>query len=303
MQNKKISTVIGTTVLLIIATTTFAFIWKIEKNQLAVEQPQKVINVNKQKTSPEINQQDSQNVPEGEEFPSISVEPNMSMEEVVKQMIFKKSPGWKMKNYSISATVETNQGNHAIGRFIYDNNKTVYHSKAEGIWFAAKEGQIWTLVGTSYVGYWGACQDFKKYNFPADMTPDCWDTEKNILIDTTNPKRFYQNGFTKSDKLAIIKSFRDYYLGFEDRDFYLNKDLYLKIDKNTEEYFKGRILIGKIENHSTPYILAVKENGQWKVLLRSQDIPLCGLVEQYKFPSEIIDKCYDEINKKEKEIN
>ncbi|EKD95489.1 MAG: hypothetical protein ACD_24C00472G0001 [uncultured bacterium] len=307
MQNKKISTAIGTIVILIVAVTVGMLVWKIEKNQPIVEQPQKIVNIKKQETPPEINKQNNQNVPEGEEFPSILAEPNMSMEDIVKQLIFKRSPEWEIKNYSISVTVETNQENHAIGRFIYDNNKKEHHNTAEGIWFAAKEDQSWTLVGTSYTGYWGICQDFKKYKFPTNMIPDCWDIEKNILIDTTNTIKFYTSGFTKSDKTEIIKSFLDHYKktyqGSEGRDFYLNKDLYLKIDKSTDKYFKGRILIGGIENHSTPYTLAVKENEQWKILLQSQDIPLCSIVEPYKFPSEIVDKCYDEINKKEKDIN
>lgn len=304
MQNKKISTAVGTIVLLVVAVTIGMLVWKNGKTQPVSEQPQKIVNVKKQEIQLEMN---NQNVPEGEEFPSILAEPNMSMEEIIKQMIFKRSPEWKIKNYSISVTVEISQENYAIGRFVYDNNKTEYHNAAEGIWFAAKENQSWTLVGTSYAGYWGVCQDFKKYKFPADMTPDCWDTEKNILIDTTNPKRFYQSGFTKADKKELVQAFIEYVKN-EAKDgsghwrSYLSKDLYVKVNKNTANHLNGVFLTGGSENISAPYFLATKQSGKWIVVHESQDYPICSTIDPYNFTRDIIEKCYDEKNKQFKEL-
>lgn len=246
-----------------------------------------------------------QDTSKGEEFPTVVAQPNESLEGIMKQAIFKKHPDWEDKNYTVSVTIETNENNFAIGEISYDNNKTdKYHNSAEGAWFAAKSNNIWTLVSESYVGYWGKCQDFEKFNFPKNLTPDCWDMEKNILIDTSNPERFYKNGFTKADKTSLIKAYLSYQKNESDNlEFYLNKTLYIKVNKNTKNYIEGAVLFGGIENHSNPYFLGVKLNNEWEVILVSQDIPLCSAIDPYKFPKKIVDRCYDEKSKKERENN
>ena len=295
MDNKKISTGVGAVVLVIIAITVSVFVWKWEKR----EGLQMTMLPEKNNELSKI----SNITPEVEEFPSIVITPGISLEEIIKQAVFKKYPDWEINNYAISVTIETNKDGFAIGRFVYDNNKQdKYHNSAEEIWFAAKTNDAWTLVATSAVGYWGACQDFEKFNFPKNLTPDCWDMEKNSLIETSNPGRFYENGFTKEDKVNLIKAYLSYQKNKSDHlDFYLNKTLYIKINKNTKNYTEGTVLFGGIENHSNPYFLAVKLNTDWKIILVSQDIPLCSVIDPYKFPKQIVDKCYDEKNKKERE--
>lgn len=311
--NEQVGTMFGTIILVIIAITAGAFVWVYEKNQSDIAIQPQMINGAKNNQAPQtLKEAHEQPILTAEEYPTVLMQPSMTLEETIRQALYRKVPDWKAKNYTITVTVETNERNHAIGRFIYDGYNVIkdgskHHNTAEGIWFSAESDAHWTLTGISYTGYWGTCQDFQKYGFPKDMIPDCWDTEKNILVDTSNPQRFYSDGFTKADKTEIIKSFLDYYKKtyreYEGRDFYLNKNLYLKIDKNTDKHFKGRILVGGIENRSTPYALAVKENRNWKFIHQSQDIPPCSIIEPYKFPHEIVGKCYDEINKEEKEIN
>jgi len=299
-----IETKLGVIIIVIFAVTVGAFVWRYEKNQPSIEQSQMTYGSKKISTNITLdNKVANSNLPQEEEFPIVTMQPGVSLEDVIKQALYKKAPDWKTKKYSVTATVETNKEDHAIGRFTYDNNQTQYHNSAEGIWFAAKSDNDWTLVNISYVGYWGTCQDFKKYNFPPDMTPDCWDAEKNILVDTSNPQRFYQNGFIKADKNELIKAYISYQKENSGQpEFYSNKALYVRVDKNIKNYIKGTILFGGIENHSNPYFLAVKLNNEWKVVLVSQDIPLCNVIEPYKFPSGIVDKCYDTESKIERGI-
>ncbi|MFZ2226265.1 MAG: hypothetical protein WA064_02350 [Candidatus Moraniibacteriota bacterium] len=311
MNNKKIPTSTGAIVLIIIALTVFGVVWGWEKNQEVIEQSQVAVNIKKPAATQENqqNQVANQNTSQGVEFPTISTQPGMRLEDIIKQAIYKKSPDWKNRNYDIVVTVETSKENYAIGRFVYDGYNVTrdgsHHNTGEEIWFAAKSDESWTLTGVSGAGYWGSCQNFKKYNFPLDMTPDCWDTDKNILIETSNPKRFYPDGFTKTDKKELIQAFISFIKeqkksGKWEPDSYLQKDLYVKVDKKVGNYIYGAMLISGSQNISTPYFLAVKKNSEWIVVHNGQDIPNCSAICPYKFPHEIIGTCYDDVSKTEK---
>jgi len=301
MKNQKIPTWLGTVIIIIIAVTIGMFAWKIEESNKKIESQ-----------APSIASQQNQDQEHEEvEFPTVKAQPGMTLEDIIKQALYEKTPDWKIRNYDIDVTVETNKNSHAIGRFVYDGYNVTkdgkYHNVAEGIWFAAKSDEGWTLVETSGAGYWGSCQVFKRYDFPIDMTPDCWDTEKNILINTSNPERFYPDNFAKADKNELVQAFISYIKKEvspknQKSNNYLTKDLYVKIDKKIDNYISGAILIGGLENISVPYFLAVKKNGKWIVVYNGQDIPSCNIVEPYKFPNKIIGSCYDEINKKEKKV-
>jgi|GEM_PF-5291724 len=303
MNNKKIPTSIGTIVLIIIAITVFGGVWK-------YAQTQKTEDVGFSNAISKSKVLDDSKKQQPEEFPIIVAQPGMSLEDIIKEALYKKSPDWKNKNYNITVTVETNKENHAIGRFVYDGYNITrdgkYHNTGEQVWFAAKSDESWTLTEVSGAGYWGACQNFKKYNFPLDMTPDCWDTEKNILIDTSNPKRFYPDGFAKTDKKELVQAFISFIKKQKNSgkwvpDNYLQKDLYVKVDKKVANYIYGAMLVGGNQNISTPYFLAVKKNSKWIVVHNGQDIPNCSVIDPYKFPYEIIGRCYDDVNKKERE--
>jgi hypothetical protein len=264
-------------------------VWVHEKNQSddTAQIPSEIRN-NQTTQAPTKNQREQTEIPP-EEIPTIEIQPGVSLEDIIKQALYKKYPNWKSKNFNVMVAVETNQENHAIGRVVFEGGQ---HNSGEAIWFAAESNNSWTLTSVSGVGYWGVCQDFKKYKFPADMTPDCWDTEKNILIDTSNPQRFYSDGFTKADKKELIQAFISYRKLYSNKnDVYLNKDLYVKITKNTEGHFKGAMLIGGSENHSAPYFLAAKQNGKWVFVTSGQDDPSCDVIEPYNFPHDIVDKC------------
>lgn len=300
MDDKRIPTYLGTVILVIIAITVGTFVWVYEKNQqdIAIQPP--IPKGNQQKQAPIT----------PEKYPAIPEQPDMSLEDIIRQAIYKKVPDWKIRNYDITVTVETDKENHAIGRFIYDGYSVVndgrHHDTGEGIWFAAESNANWILTGISYVGYWGSCQDFQKYGFPTDMTPDCWDTEKNILVDTAKPQRFYHNGFTKDDKKKLIQAFNSYLEEVSDSggyvpESYLHNNLYVRFDKLADNFLVGTILIGGSQNISAPYFLATKQNSKWIVVYNGQDIPPCSAIKSYNFPHNIVGECYDEQSKRENE--
>ena len=301
MKNKNISTLTGAVILVIIAITAGELVLTYEKQNDTIQTLNR-IGSDAQVLSQNIMKNQRERLPAvvSEEFPMVQIQPGLSLEELIKQAFYKKYPHWESKNFNVAVTVETNQERHAIGRVVFDGGQ---HNNGELIWFAAESNNSWTLTNVSGVGYWGACQDFRKYSFPKDMTPDCWDTEKNILIDTSNPQRFYSDGFTKSDKQELIRAFISYKktTHYDKNDVYLHKDLYVKITKNTKDYFEGAILIGGYENYSAPYFLAAKQNGKWVFVTSGQDDPSCDAIEPYDFPRDIVDKCYDEQTKQTKE--
>jgi len=312
MKNQKIGTLLGIIIIVIFSITVGVFVWKVEKNREAAEQSQNVVSVNNPAV-PQASMNNQQERPSiaPEEFPTIPAEPGMSMEEIIKQAAYKLYPDWKRNNYTITVTIEISEENHAIGRFVFDGYNVVkdgtYHSTGERVWFAAKSGESWTLVETTGAGYWGSCQNFKKYNFPASMTPDCWDMDRNILVDTSNPKKFYPDGFTKADKKALVQAFVSFIRkqkdsGVWEHDSYLQKDVYVKIDKKIGNYVIGTMLIGGSQNISAPYFLAINENKEWIVVHNGQDKPKCGDIEPYNFPHEIIDQCYDDQSKSFKDV-
>ena len=102
MDNKKISTGVGAVVLVIIAITVSVFVWKWEKR----EGLQMTMLPEKNNELSKI----SNITPEVEEFPSIVITPGISLEEIIKQAVFKKYPDWEINNYAISVTIETNSG-------------------------------------------------------------------------------------------------------------------------------------------------------------------------------------------------
>lgn len=304
MNQKKIPTSIGVAVIIIIAITIGMFTWKWEKveDQIAPKTQDAITTENQGQLS----------VSKEVEFPTVKAQSGMSLEDIIKQALYEKTPDWKIRNYDIDVTIETNKNSHAIGRFVYDGYNITkdgkYHNASEGIWFAAKSDEGWTLIETAGASYWGSCQNFKKYEFPSDMIPDCWDADKKVLIDTSNPKNFYPNGFTKADKKKLVKAFLSYIRkqknsGKWEPDIYLQKDLYVKVDEKVDNYIAGAILVGGIQNISAPYFLAVKKNGNWIVVYNGQDNPYCSDIEMYHFPHEIIDQCYDEQSKSMKDVS
>ncbi|MDO8240575.1 MAG: hypothetical protein Q7T51_01125 [Candidatus Moranbacteria bacterium] len=298
MKNQKVDTKLGVAIIVIFAITAVSLMWIYENGKSEQTQQSQMVNNVQQKN------QGVQNSFEGEEFPTVTMQPGVSLEGIIRQAIFKKFPEWKVKNYSVTTTVEKNNGSHAFGEFAYDNNQSnKYHNAAKGIWFAAGLNDIWTLTSISYAGYNGICQNFKKYNFPADMTPDCWDDEKNVLVDTPNPALFYKDGFIKTDKKELVQAFISYIKNDPTHStYYLNNNLYVRINKSAKGYFNGTMLVGGSKNISAPYFLAVRKNGNWKVVFNGQDIPNCDIIEPFNFPSKIINKCYDEQNKQAKTI-
>ncbi len=97
---------------------------------------------------------------------------------------------------------------------------------------------------------------------------------------------------TESDKVEIIKAFREKYPDYAQGDD--ESQFEIKVSNEVGgEFMRGIMSIKGKEMHSTPYFLTVKRNGNWEVPLVSQDYPVCQEIEEYNFPSSIVPKCYD----------
>jgi hypothetical protein len=201
--------------------------------------------------------------------------------EQIKTAFLKKYPNWKNDDFKI--VIEEELSNYAMGIINWEKRKI------KSFWLAVKKDSQWLIISHSGGGYFGVCQDFKKYNFPAEMTPDCWDKEQKILINTPNPNKFY-NGLTIEDKEKIKQAFLDFK---KDDAHFQDKKIYVKFNEILGNYLKGVILIGGIENHSPPHFFAVKNNNNWKVLYYGQEDPFCEDIKGYDFPTEMISSCWD----------
>jgi hypothetical protein len=217
---------------------------------------------------------------------NIQVDNIDNIESDIENAFYQKFPDWKKE--IVKVQIEEKKEGSAFGKMEYRDH--------EYFWFAiTKMNNEWEIVSHSGVNYIGTCQDFMKYNFPQEMTPDCWDNDKNILIDTTNPNLFYEKGFAINDKKEILDSFHTYKQeenkSSYDR-FYKDQDLFLIIYKVSGNYFKGSVHIGGNDNYSAPYIFAVKGDDGWNVVFQGQDHPSCDIVDKYNIPEKIYEECF-----------
>jgi hypothetical protein len=203
--------------------------------------------------------------------------PVNNTDEEIKDYFLQKYPQFKNKIYNFH--IDENLNGYARGTFILDDNRL--DNKEKGYVFAAKINSQWNIVHYGFKGYLGICQDFRKYNFPLKMTPDCWDTKQKILINTTNPEKFY-NGLTFEDK----ENLRIVFLDFIKNKKYEEKEIFINFSKSIDNYLEGIVLIGGVENYSAPHFFAVKSNNIWKIIYYGQEEPM------YNFPLEIIRNCW-----------
>ncbi|MEA3463926.1 MAG: hypothetical protein U9R14_02535 [Patescibacteria group bacterium] len=202
------------------------------------------------------------------------------MEENIKNAFLKKYPNWKNDDFNIF--IEEELPDYTMGTITWEKHG------GKAFWLAVKINNQWLIANHSGGGYFGVCQDFAKYNFPPEMTPDCWDEEQRILINTPNPDRFY-NSLTIKDKEKIKQAFLDFK---KDDVNFQDKKIYVKFNEIMGNYLRGVILIGGIENHSAPHFFAVKSNDNWKVLYYGQEDPPCENIEGYNFPVEMVSGCW-----------
>jgi len=94
---------------------------------------------------------------------------------------------------------------------------------------------------------------------------------------------------TKDDKEKIIRAFLDYKGSGSN---FLEQSLYVRYGEYLDGYLKGMIVVGGIDNFSTPYFLAAKVNGKWNVVYHGQEAPPCESVEGYDFPVALAPLCW-----------
>jgi hypothetical protein len=201
----------------------------------------------------------------------------------IKTAFLKKYPNWDKPDF-FNVIIETTSPTHAMGQVFWPGNEK------HGSWFVVKINNQWTITDYNGGSYFGICQNFKKYNFPAAITPDCWDEDQKIVINTPDPDRFY-NGLTAEDKTNIILAFLKYE---QNGSNFIDQNLYVKFDEYIDEYLTGAILLGGTDNYSTPYFLAVKTGNDWKVLYWGQESPPCKNITGYNVPNKMIPSCYSD---------
>jgi len=214
----------------------------------------------------------------------INNEKVIKIEDKIKISLLREYPYLDEKVFDLDINESLNE--YTRGSFILNDNRL--DNKKKCFWFATKINSQWNIIDYRCNGYFGLCQDFREYNFPLNMTPDCWDNEKKILINTTNPEKFY-NGLTFEDKENIKKAFLEFKKEYKKDD---NKEIFIKFDEIIDNYIKGVVLFSGIENYSAQHFFAVKDNDNWKVLYYGQEDPMCKDIENYNFPIEVIPGCW-----------
>ncbi len=204
--------------------------------------------------------------------------------QIIKQDIesafVEKYPNWDKPGH-FSVIIEEGLASFTRGIVSWPGNER------NGFWFATKVDGQWVITDYSGGSYFGICQNFRQYDFPQDMVPDCWDSEQKILVNTSNPEKYY-NGLTFGDKEKIKQAFIEY-KGDQD---YQSRDLFVRFSEMEDNSLKGMILIGGVDNYSTPYFLAVKTGGSWRVLYQGQEAPPCESLEGYEIPVNLIPECW-----------
>lgn len=202
----------------------------------------------------------------------------------IKKAFLKKYPNYPSDpKWNLDINIQAATKRHAMGTA----KKGVYN---KGYWFATKVDENWLITDEDGKNYFGNCANFQKYNFPADMIPDCWDAERLIMVETANFARFFP-GLEKSDRDKLKEAYLKYRKEKSPND---NREVFIKIDRYRDNYLLGTILIKGVENRSMSNFLAVRINDYWKVLYYGQEEPLCKDIEGYKIPTEIITQCLNE---------
>ena len=195
--------------------------------------------------------------------------------------------------------IEDNADGYAIGRYSYPPDTL----GGTGTWFARETVEGWKVFNTGY-NYWGDCKEFWENEFPKDMTPDCYDYEKMEHVETTNPGRFFVDGFNFEDKEEIIQA----YIAFKkmrSEGVAKAEDLAIRVGTQTKNYLEGMMLTERVEEHSNPAFFAVRTDTGWRVIFEGQSPPSCELVDGYEFPATVVSSCmeYDKTSGDYKEKN
>lgn len=203
----------------------------------------------------------------------------ISLDEKIGLAFLSKFPSWSKDDIEIK--VVERRDVFARGDILFRKSTDLAH------WFAVKSGGKWEIISYD-VDYFGICQDFQKYQFPLEIIPDCWDSEKKIIVNTSNPQLYYY-GLTIDDKEALKKAF----LEFVNNDQYSLADLNIKFGRINGEYLQGAILFSGVDNYSASHFFAVKDRGEWKILYYGQENPPCKSIQNYKFPKDMISNCWN----------
>jgi hypothetical protein len=146
--------------------------------------------------------------------------------------------------------------------------KTFMHAKgnvSNGYFLAFKGDREWIIAygGQAYP----PCSQIDANWFPTDMVPECLDENDNLVT------RSFGNEIQIGEALASY-----FEVPFEEFKYTVLQD--------TGTHAMGHIRGG--------FFLAAKVDENWLIVHHGQGTPQCSLVDQYKFPTEIVAECVDE---------
>lgn len=247
--------------------------------------------------------------------------------EIIKKAILEKIPSikeesffnnldnaheYKKYNKLESIDIHLKNESYAIGEFCSSNN---YRGISYKGWlncerfFSAKVDDKWIIINYwNYKEEYYECKDFYSYNFPTNMIPDCYDSQKDKFVNTMNPNEFNTSWLKKEDKDKIKEAYLNFQYENENGENYskynssnLDK-LYINISTLiSSNYLAGSMIklgVTWVTEFWWSYFLAVKTNNEWKIIYEWQDYPPCSLIKTYNLPKEFIPFCYDENDNK-----
>ncbi|MEI7621512.1 MAG: hypothetical protein WCJ51_03175 [Candidatus Moraniibacteriota bacterium] len=186
-----------------------------------------------------------------------------------------------INNEKISIT-DNMQNKFIIGRYSDDT-----------YFFAAKEAGDWNIFDSGLIdyGYQVNCQDINKYNFPKEITPDCWDKDNLFLKPTPNPQRFSSKAISLEEMNDLTASFLNYSKDIK-QSYGKYNPLHIYISTRLDNIILGNF---KYKNGKETYVieeftLAIKISGKWKVIFQqknwrdSNDFPSCDVIKKYNIP-------------------
>ena len=146
---------------------------------------------------------------------------------------------------------------HDLKVVITQNTGTYAKGSVEnGYFLAVKVDGEWLIVADGQA--MPDCELVAQYDFPPAMVPEC---------STAKPP---------SDEEAIRAALAAHLGANAD-------DLRIVVTQNTGTHAKGSVEKG--------YFLAVKVDGEWRIVADGQAMPDCQLVEQYEFPPIMVPEC------------
>ncbi|MBU0648451.1 hypothetical protein KJ855_04710 [Patescibacteria group bacterium] len=131
------------------------------------------------------------------------------------------------------------------------------------------------------------CQEIEPYNFPTEMTEDCYDPSTTPNAPAT-PEPTTSND---NDTIAIIKTLFTQEPGFENVTV---DDITIDIMRTTDQHIKGMVEIAPGGPGNAGGFMASNYLGSWALVWHGNGVYTCDQLAPYNFPPEMQEGCYQE---------